>query len=497
MLCTRGFEPHLLRHLKIIMTKKKLRGIVGSVSLGLRLGILILIPIVLLALHLWFWALGIIILYYISNIIALISILKNKKMQSKTNATWLIVLFIAPGFAAYILSFGIYITKKQKKEFELAKELEEKISPKDITNSEIEFLSDGQKMFTKLFEELKKAKKYINIQYFIMSDGIIFRYLLDILKEKAKEGVKIRIIFDHVGSTYIQNSDFKELAKEGVEFIEFKKINWLFPISSLNFRNHNKFVIIDGKEAFFGGMNLADEYAHIDGFYGDWYDTHYFVKGDAVKSFNAIFITSWYAETKNDISEEYKSYESTTEIMNSFNKVSLLEDSPAKDEYVFYNEFLKQINNSQKTIRLITPYVVLPRNIKNAMRDAIARGVKIELITTDKIDKWTAFYVGGFDVDILTEMGVKVYRSKGIFLHTKAYIFDEHIKIIGTTNLDYRAFFLHYETNLLIKSDSFNEIIDYFNFIKSFSQLNERKTSDWSLGRYLMFNFIKFVKGNF
>jgi len=112
------------------------------------------------------------------------------------------------------------------------------------------------------------------------------------------------------------------------------------------------------------------------------------------------------------------------------------------------------------------------------MRDAIARGVNIELITTEKKDKKTAYYVGTFDVDILTEIGVKVYRTKGIFLHTKAYIFDDYLTIIGTTNLDYRAFFLHYETNLLIKSNSFKEILDYFNFIKSFSELNKSKKSD-------------------
>jgi len=478
------------------MNKKKLRGIVGSISLGIRLAVLIILPITLLCLHLWFWALGVIILYYISNIIALISILNNKKIQSKTNTTWLIVLFIAPGFAAYILSFGIYIRKSQKKEFKEAKLLESKLISDDLSNSNIKFFSDGKKLFTSLFSEIKKAKKYINIQYFIMSDGLIFRYLLDILKQKVNEGVKIRIIVDHVGSTYLKNESFKELLKLGVEFIEFKKINWLTPISSLNFRNHNKFVIIDGKKAFFGGMNLADEYALIDDFYGDWYDTHYLVTGELVKTFNAIFITSWFVETKEDISKDYKKYPSV-KIENDFDEIKLIEDSPAKDKYVFYNEFLNQINNAKKSIKLITPYVVLPTNIKNAMRDAIARGVNIELITTEKKDKKTAYYVGTFDVDILTEIGVKVYRTKGIFLHTKAYIFDDYLTIIGTTNLDYRAFFLHYETNLLIKSNSFKEILDYFNFIKSFSELNKSKKSDWSLIRYLVFIFVKFIKGNF
>ena len=458
--------------------------------------IFISLPMILLlsyGMYLWFFL--VMTFFYIFNFLAIFGVLKNKRTNNQNKFIWILTLIFAPGIGAYIYYSTSRIPKKMKKKYVDSKLLESELVSPNVENSSIKILDSGDEKFRLLFSKLEKAKKYINIQYFIITDGIIFSKLEKILLNKIEEGVKVKILYDYIGSGLIDISYFKKLINAGAEVREFGKINWFQTNGSDNFRNHNKIVIIDGEIAFFGGINIADEYVMIDSYFGDWYDTHFLLKGKIVKELNGIFITHWFLETKINISNQF-SYPKYN-IDSSYKKMELLVDSPYKNRPIFYKELIQQINNSKLSIKIITPYVVIPTSLRAPIRKAISRGVNIEIITIGKEDKKSAYYVGGFELDTLNDIGVKIYRTKEIFSHTKMYLFDDKKVLFGTTNLDFRALYLHFETNIFLESTSLIDFSNHFNMYKEKSIIHSSSRREWSFGRIIMYVFIRFFKGLF
>ncbi len=527
----RGFESHLLRHFLIIMIKNKRFNIaiLSIILLILAIVPILLAPIVLLIFNKVIIAFTFLLFYYIFNYIALISAYNNNRTDIQTKITWTFIELFLPGAGSYIYYFFARVPKKIKNQLKESELLENEILNKEVSNSTFEILKNGEQKYTDLFRELENAKQYINIQYFILTQGILQEKLFSILKRKKAEGLKIRIVIDDLGSINFIQFKMNELIAQGFEIIRFRPINWFKLSGADNWRSHIKLIVIDGKVGYFGGVNFADEYGSLLGKYGDWVDFHCKCWGDVVLSLDSIFFIQWFITTNQKINHEYKPfYDLLTGIdessvsrtrMHTFeniedfqitqeekmkikkesidNRIEILYDSPERKEPLTFNEIKKEIRNAKKSVRIISPYVTFPISFKNEIRKSIHRGVKIELITIGLADKKIAYYQGSFDVETLTGLGVEVYRTDNIFIHSKMFIFDDNKAIIGTTNLDYRAFFQHFEVNLKIRSKKVLDLIDYFKEIKEISTIQLKKRSEWSIGRIIMYSFVRFFKGLF
>ncbi|NQX83358.1 MAG: phosphatidylserine/phosphatidylglycerophosphate/cardiolipin synthase family protein [Mycoplasmataceae bacterium] len=478
---------------------KPTRAAIGVGLLLLVIFPIILIPILLLAYGYFLISLVVILIYYIFNFWALIHAYLNERTDVQAKVTWTFLEFMFPGVGFYVYFIFARSPKKIIKKLKKSELLENEILEKNISNSKFELLMNGEEKFPVLFKELEKAKKYINIQYFIFNQGILQSKLFSILRIKKEEGVKIRILFDHLGNLRLTNKIINGLRKEGFEIVDFRPIKWFSPSGADNWRTHNKFVTIDGNIVLFGGINFGDEYAGLTGKYGEWIDTHYKASGNVVKAFESIFSIQWHIATQDDISKEFLNNKSKTKNLNIYleKKVEILYDSPERPIPLTFNRIKEKIDLSKKNIRIISPYIVFPISFKNKIRNAINRGVKIEMITTGLKDKKSAYYQGTFDIETLTELGVKVYRTNNIFIHTKMFLFDEDKAIFGTTNLDYRALFHHFETNIQMCSNEVLNLVKYFEKIKNNSILTITKRSDWWFGRSIIYFILRFFKGLF
>ncbi len=470
--------------------------VVSATLLVLAVVPIIVFPIILLALGYWMIASIILVVYYVLNFIALGFAYKWKRTDDQAKITWTFIQVFLPGVGAYIYFVFARVPRKQLKLLKESELLENEILKTNVTNSQIDLLKNGNELFPRLFSELEKAKSYINIQYFIMNPGIIHDKLFDILKKKVQSGVKVRVLFDYLGNTKWKQININEWNLAGIETKEFRKIKWLKASGGDNYRSHNKIVVIDGNITFFGGLNIGDEYISLSSKYGDWIDTHYLGVGEIVEQLDNIFAWQWHIETRKNISNENKIYK---KIEKTYDKITLLNDSPERPIPITFNNILELINNSKSKIKIISPYVAFPISIKQAFRDALNRGVEVTLITIGKADKKSSYYQSTFDTDTLTELGAKIYRMNDLFIHSKMFIFDDEKVIVGTTNLDYRSFFHHFEFNIKIESNK-NELISFNNYfdeqLKS-SSLIKNKRSDWSFTREVIYLVIRFFKGMF
>lgn len=462
-------------------------------------------------------ALVLLLVYYILNFTALLGAYLNERTDIQAKITWTFIEFLAPGFGAYVYFVFARTPKKIKEHLAKSELLQNEILNSDIDDTDIEMLINGEQKFPKLFEELSKAKHYINIQYFIMNPGILHTKLFSVLRERLNAGVKIKIIYDHLGNTNWSEKKINALREEGFELVEFRRINWLKPSGADNWRSHNKIVVIDGETSFIGGINFGDEYGGLSKKYGDWIDVHFICKGEIVETLNAIFCIQWFIATKEYIHEEFVEYNKISNkryvemfipgldpilIPQSENNSGpkykkILYDSPDRPVPLTFETIKEEIRNATQSIKIITPYVAFPVSFKEVIRDAINRDVSIELITIGRADKLSAYYQGTFDADTLVELGAKVYRIENLFIHTKMFIFDDKRAIVGTSNLDYRALFHHFETNILTQSEKIVQVTSYFEKIKETSIMQTSKRSEWWVGRKLMYMLIRFLKGLF
>ncbi len=457
---------------------------------------IILFPIILLSLGYWIIGFSVILVYYVLNFIALGLSYKWERTDDQAKITWTFIQILVPGAGAYIYFVFARVPRRELKLLKESELLESEILNTDVTNSQVRLLDGGLEVFPKIFEELEKAKTYINIQYFIMNPGIIHDKLFSILKRKVSEGVKVRVLFDHLGNAKWSQLNINTWSEAGIETKEFRKIRWLKANGGDNFRSHNKIVVIDGSVSFFGGLNIGDEYMSLSSKYGDWIDTHYFARGEIVKQLDNIFAWQWHIETREDISKEFTKYKPSPA---AYNKITLLNDSPERPIPITFNSIIESINNAKKDIKIISPYVAFPVTVKQAIREALNRGVNVALITIGKADKKSSYYQSTFDTDTLTELGVKVYRMNDTFIHTKMFIFDDDKVIIGTTNFDYRSLFHHFEFNFMIedKNNKLKIYDNYFNRQLKHSTLVEDSRMDWWIGRQITYIFIRLFKGLF
>lgn len=315
------------------------------------------------------------------------------------------------------------------------------------------YFNSGEEKFERLKTELAKAENFIFLEYFIIEEGLMWNSILDILAEKARAGLDVRVLYDGIGCLLTLPPDYpKKLRSLGIKCAVFNPAR-AFPSTLLNHRDHRKILIIDGKAAFTGGVNLADEYINIIDKYGHWKDAAIFISGEAVHSLTSMFLTMWQLQTRQE--EECSGFFPLCKDMEGQDGyIQPYADNPLDNENVGASVYLNIINAAKKYVFITTPYLIVDHAMMLALCLAAKSGVDVRIITPRHWDKRYVHRATRSYYDELVEAGVKVYEYADGFMHAKTFVSDDVLASVGTTNMDFRSLYLHYECGALIYSGS-------------------------------------------
>jgi len=346
-------------------------------------------------------------------------------------------------------------------------------------NTRVKYYTFGELMFEDMLFELAKAEKFIFIEFFIIKQSDMWDRLLEIMVQKAGQGVDVRLIADDLGShTLFSRSYVAELRSKGIKVLRF---NPLVPYLQLfmNNRDHRKIVVIDGHTAFNGGINISDEYINKKVRFGTWKDTGVRLYGDAVWSFTLMFIEMWDTFCKKDERiTDYLSYKhQPVDMAEADGFVLPYGDSPLDNEELGENIYVDMLNQAEKYVYVYTPYLIISEKMIQTLQLTAKRGVDVRLITPGIADKKLVHRLGRSYYNFLLEAGVKIYEYTPGFLHAKSFISDDEVAVVGTINLDYRSLYLHFEcATLLFRSSAIEDIKD--DFIQTLEESREVKLND-------------------
>lgn len=321
-------------------------------------------------------------------------------------------------------------------------------------NTEVTYFPLGEDKFDALVPELKKARKYIFMEYFIVEKGYMWDTILKILVQKAREGVEVRFMYD--GTCAISNLPYEypqELERKG---IRCKMMNPIRPFLSTvqNNRDHRKICVIDGRVGFTGGINLGDEYINRKERFGHWKDTAVMLKGDAVQSLTMLFLQMWNVDEKEE--EHYTRYLTPRRqgLRRELGYVLPYGDSPFDNENVGEEVYFHILNHAKKYVHIMTPYLILDNEMITTLTRTAKSGIEVIIIMPHIPDKWYAFVVAKTYYRELIRAGVQIYEYKPGFVHAKVFVSDDDTATVGTINLDYRSLYLHFECGVFIYNNS-------------------------------------------
>lgn len=313
-------------------------------------------------------------------------------------------------------------------------------------NTETMYYKSGEEMFPAMLEDLKSAKHFIFLEFFIIDNGYMFGEIEKILEEKVKEGVDVRLIYDDVGCiTTLPANYYKTLQEKGIKCAAFNPFK---PVMSviMNNRDHRKIVVVDGKVGYTGGINLADEYINKVERFGYWKDTGVRLEGEAVWSLTAMFLQMWtYIVGPSKDFTKYMPSVYQTKPFVSDGYVQPYGDSPLDHENVAENIYMNIINNANDYVYIFTPYLILDHEMMTALCNAAKRGVDIRIVTPGIPDKKMVYLITQSYYPPLLEAGVKIYQYRPGFIHAKSFVCDDKIATVGSVNLDFRSLYLHFE----------------------------------------------------
>lgn len=438
---------------------------------------------------------------YIISVISILIVI-NRDTIWETKAPWVITILLLQPFGSFIyLILGVrYSTIKERKFIKRIEYMNqddkvynepilEELKNEDIEaygkanqlvneanalirkDNDIIFYDSGEAFLEHFYDSLRSAKHFIFMEFFIVSNGKVLEEVEKILVEKHKEGVEIRFMYDDIGSyAALQNNYYKHLRKLGIEANCFARFH-MMASSSHNNRNHRKIVVIDGKVAFTGGINLADEYFNIITRFGYWKDSVVEITGSAVGDYTRQFLFDW--DWNSNTTTEWRKYVLIPEEKMVPGYIIPFGSgvAPLYEREIPKHTFLNLINQAKYSIKLTTPYLINDREMMNALENAGKRGVNVEIITPHIPDKKITFTLTRSSYGPLIKSGVHIYEYTPGFIHEKLFICDDIYALTGTLNYDYRCFLHHFENALWIyKHPVINDMIIDFNNSKSKSE---------------------------
>lgn len=465
----------------------------------------------------WFTALGILLFFVIIN--------KDKRASFKL--PWISVILIFPvlGITVYLTFGNVNLSKKSRRKLEKEnKILRQFCKQNESTMRELyqsdhqaygqakyiqsacllptynrcysEYLPTGEIFFAQLVDELKKARKYILMEYFIIEKGTMWDTIYQILIAKAKQGVEVHFMYDDVGSiSKVPNDYFYEMRNHGINACKFFPFR---PIVSVihNNRDHRKITVIDGEVGFIGGINLADEYINVKHPYGRWKDNAVLLKGKCVDSLIRLFIQLFNSQTlrKLDIKQYLPEHHQTYK-MKGF--IAPYGDGPCPiyEDYVGENVYLNIIGQAEHYLYITTPYLVVDYEFLAALSNAAKRGVDVRIITPYIADKKLIKIMTKSNYMKLIEAGVKIYEYKPGFIHAKMFVCDDKYATVGTINLDYRSFVHHFECGVWFYNTSCIDKMrrDFLAMIRKESVSIDRKRATLKPGERIIKDILRLI----
>lgn len=457
-----------------IAFKSHISGIIRAMVVGI-LVIMQIVFIVALGLSLTSYSVYFYLMFQLASFGVILSLLNQDKTISY-KITWVFIVLLIPlsGHIMYML-WGTPNTNKKIEERILAKikhgysylkhdqsireqfyleypnekKMSDFMSYENFplfANNDIKYYSMGEHYFDAIFEDLKKAENFILINFFIIAEGVLWSEMKSILKEKKKQGVEIKILYDDFGTMfrtpkYLQD----ELKSYGFEVRVFNPIHRYLDKLYMNYRSHQKIVIVDGNIGYTGGINLADEYANIYPRFGKWKDTGIRIEGDAVWGLTVTFLQMWDISSNDRYNFSYEKYKPTKEFLKNNNYCHVLSDGPANDpENPIVNTYMQVISSSKEFLYITTPYLILDDAMCNELIRTAKSGVDVRIITPGIPDKKTVKLLTEYNYGPLLKSGIRIYEYTPGFMHAKMIV-TENCAIVGTVNMDYRSFYLHYE----------------------------------------------------
>lgn len=317
-------------------------------------------------------------------------------------------------------------------------------------NTEVTYLNCGEEKYRALIEQLEEAQDFIFMEYFIIEEGRVWNSILRVLEKKVQQGVEVRVMYDGLCSlTKLPIGYFKKLRKKGIKSKTFAPARPFFTTQQNN-RDHRKILVIDGKVAFTGGINLADEYMNVIDRFGYWKDTAVMLRGDAARSYTLMFLQMWNVSEKTIGNfDRYLDVEIPLQFPNNGYVIGYGDD-PFGKERIGESVYLHIVNTANRYLHIVTPYLVIDNVMMSSLKFAAKRGVDVKIVMPGIPDKAYAYCIARTYYNELIEAGVEIYEYTPGFTHAKMFISDDEKATVGTINLDYRSLFLHFENGCFI-----------------------------------------------
>lgn len=342
--------------------------------------------------------------------------------------------------------------------------------------NQVKILNDGEETFTSIFKALKKAKDHIHLEYYILEDGELASELLGILVAKAEAGVEVRVIYDDVGSWKLSKEYVQALEKAGVVVQAFLPVRFPILTSRVNYRNHRKIIVIDGKTAFVGGLNFADRY--LDGLpeIGIWRDTHLKVRGEAASSLQIVFLIDWYFVRQEVLlNEKYLPYKKAKEKC----LLQITASGADSDWASIMQAYFSAITSAKQNVYISSPYFMPNGSILMALKTSAMSGVDVRVLIPKKSDSFMTYWGTLSYIEELLEAGVRIYFYNAGFNHSKIMTVDGIMSTVGTANMDVRSFEQNFEVNALVYDEKVTlELRD--RFLQDLEQSTEINLEQWT-----------------
>ena len=316
--------------------------------------------------------------------------------------------------------------------------------------NKIKIITDGKEKFKLLFEDIKNAKQYIHIQYYILKKDGIGKQLFSLLEQKLKEGVQVYILYDDIGSRKLSISSLKNLTDNNAKIKSFFKSRFPLINFRMNYRNHRKLVIIDGDIGYTGGFNVGDEYLGLDKKFGYWRDTHLRIEGEAVGSLEYRFINDWNSQSSKKTEQLKLKSEHVSTPVDNYLPIQMVASGPDNKLQKIKYGYLHMISRAKKYIYIQSPYFIPDESVMDALKMAILSGIDVRIMVPNKPDHIFVYWATYSFIGELAQYGAQTYIYDNGFIHTKMIIIDDEVTSLGSANFDYRSFKLNFELNAFI-----------------------------------------------
>lgn len=357
------------------------------------------------------------------------------------------------------------------------------------TKNDLKIFTDGHEKFNNLFEDLKKAKHHINIEYFTIYDDQLGKKLRKILVQKAREGVQVRVLYDLFGSKGSKQKFLKELIQAGGEVTPFMKSKLGYYSFRINFRNHRKIVVIDGSVGYIGGFNIGDQYLGRNKRFGNWRDTHLRLEGSVVLQLQSRFFMDWNASAKRQKVQFSLDYFPQSNVQNNI-PMQIVSSGPENDVQKIKQGYIKMIMGAKHSIWIETPYFIPDDALMEALLIAIRSGIEVRIVIPQMPDHPFVYRATEYYVQQLLKAGARIYSYQNGFMHAKTIVVDNMITSVGSANWDIRSFKLNFEANAFMYDPKVAEqiIATIKNDLKDARELDEeyfKQQSSWKKFRQL------------